>query len=127
MQDHEPDPDVYVRSMATRGQLGGLASATPRFVRCSMRGLRPRARGDGRGRPVGGGGRGAADTTVVVVTPGWGDSVQASKAGLLEVGDVFVVNKADRDGTAATVRDLEAMLATEGAQGGDRRARHRGH
>jgi LAO/AO transport system kinase len=49
-----------------------------------------------------------------VVTPGWGDSVQASKAGLLEVGDLFVVNKADRAGTAATVRDLEAMLATAG-------------
>ena len=54
---------------------------------------------------------GAADTTVVVVNPGWGDGVQAAKAGLLEIGDVFVVNKADRDGLDATVRDLRAMLA----------------
>jgi len=53
---------------------------------------------------------GTADTTVVVVNPGWGDGVQAAKAGLLEIGDVFVVNKADRDGVAATVHDLESML-----------------
>ena len=53
---------------------------------------------------------GAADTTVVVVTPGWGDAIQASKAGLLEVADIFVVNKADRDGAAETGRDLESML-----------------
>src|SRR5207244_9213789 len=53
---------------------------------------------------------GAADTTVVVVNPGWGDAVQASKAGLLEIADLFVVNKADRDGAAETVRDLEFML-----------------
>ena len=53
---------------------------------------------------------GTADTTVVVVTPGWGDAIQASKAGLLEIGDVFVVNKADRGGVEATVRDLQGML-----------------
>jgi LAO/AO transport system kinase len=51
-----------------------------------------------------------ADTTIVVVNPGWGDSVQANKAGLLEIGDLFIVNKADRDGVAAAVRDLEQML-----------------
>ena len=53
---------------------------------------------------------GAADTTVVVVNPGWGDAVQANKAGLLEVADVFVINKADRPGVAEVRRDLEAML-----------------
>ena len=57
---------------------------------------------------------GTADTTVVVVNPGWGDGVQAAKAGLLEIGDVFVVNKADRDGVAATVHDLQAMLELAG-------------
>ncbi|MET0628195.1 MAG: methylmalonyl Co-A mutase-associated GTPase MeaB [Acidimicrobiia bacterium] len=118
MQDHEPDPDVYVRSMATRGQLGGLAGATPRFVRVlDAAGFDPvlvETVGVGQSEVAV---AAAADTTVVVVTPGWGDSVQASKAGLLEVGDVFVVNKADRAATAATVRDLEAMLATAGPRG----------
>ena len=59
---------------------------------------------------------GAADTVVVVVNPGWGDGVQASKAGLLEIGDVFVVNKADRDGVHETRRDLESMLSLAGAR-----------
>ncbi len=59
---------------------------------------------------------GTADTTVVVVNPGWGDGVQAAKAGLLEIGDVFVVNKADRDGVAATVHDLQGMLDLAGEQ-----------
>ena len=59
---------------------------------------------------------GTADTTVVVVNPGWGDGVQAAKAGLLEIGDVFVVNKADRDGVAATVHDLQAMLELAAAR-----------
>ena len=58
---------------------------------------------------------GTADTTLVVVNPGWGDGVQAAKAGLLEIGDVFVVNKADRDGVAATVHDLQAMLELAGS------------
>ena len=59
---------------------------------------------------------GAADTTVVVVNPGWGDGVQAAKAGLLEIGDVFVVNKADRAGLDATVHDLRSMLELAGAR-----------
>ncbi len=54
---------------------------------------------------------GTADTTVVVVNPGWGDAIQANKAGLMEIADVFVVNKADRSGAAETVRDLEQMLS----------------
>jgi LAO/AO transport system kinase len=102
--------------MATRGHLGGLSLATPQAIRIL----------DAAGKPfvlvetVGVGQvevevAGAADTTIVVVNPGWGDAVQANKAGLLEIADLFVVNKADRDGTAETVRDLDAMLDLSGA------------
>jgi LAO/AO transport system kinase len=111
MQEHALDPGVYIRSMATRGHLGGLSLATPQAARVL----------DAAGKPwiiletVGVGQveveiAGAADTTVVVVNPGWGDGVQANKAGLMEIADLFVVNKADRDGVAETVRDLEMML-----------------
>src|SRR5919109_1709914 len=111
MQDHATDDGVFIRSMATRGHLGGLSLATPEAIRVL----------DAAGLPlvlvetVGVGQvevevAGAADTTVVVVTPGWGDAVQANKAGLLEVADVFVVNKADRPGATETARDLEGML-----------------
>jgi LAO/AO transport system kinase len=115
MQDHAIDEGVYIRSMATRGHLGGLALATPLAARVL----------DASGKPwilietVGVGQveveiAGAADTTIVVVNPGWGDGVQANKAGLLEIADLFVVNKADRDGVAETVRDLEMMLDLTG-------------
>ncbi|MFQ5516756.1 MAG: methylmalonyl Co-A mutase-associated GTPase MeaB [Acidimicrobiia bacterium] len=111
MQNHAGDPGVYVRSMASRGALGGISAATPRAVAVL----------DAAGFPtiivetVGVGQAeveivGAADTTIVVVNPGWGDAIQASKAGLLEIGDVFVVNKADRPGAEDTVRDLRQML-----------------
>src|SRR5204862_723736 len=111
MQDHFLDPGVFIRSMATRGHLGGLALATPEAIRVL----------DAVGLPwvlvetVGVGQveieiAGAADTTIVVVPPGSGDAVQASKAGLLEAADIFVVNKADRPGAAETRRDLEFML-----------------
>jgi LAO/AO transport system kinase len=111
MQDHATDPGVFIRSMATRGHLGGLSLATPQAVRVL----------DAAGKPwvlietVGVGQveievAGEADTTLVVVNPGWGDAVQAAKAGLLEIADLFVVNKADREGAAETVRDLEFML-----------------
>jgi LAO/AO transport system kinase len=111
MQEHATDTGVYIRSMATRGHLGGLAVATPQAVRVL----------DAIGYPwiiietVGVGQVEVeiarhADTTLVVVNPGWGDAVQAAKAGLLEIADVFVVNKADRPGAADTVRDLEGML-----------------
>jgi LAO/AO transport system kinase len=111
MQDHATDPGVFIRSMATRGHLGGLALAAPQAIRVL----------DAVGKPwvlvetVGVGQveveiAGEADTTVVVVNPGWGDAVQANKAGLLEIGDVFVINKADRNGVAETQRDLEQML-----------------
>ena len=111
MADHATDDGVFIRSMATRGHLGGLSLATMEAVRTL----------DATGWPwvlietVGVGQvevevAGAADTTVVVVNPGWGDAVQANKAGLLEIADVFVINKADRPGTEETGRDLERML-----------------
>lgn len=117
MQDHATDDGVFIRSMATRGHLGGLALATPQAVRVL----------DAAGKPwvivetVGVGQveveiAGAADTTVVVVTPGWGDGVQAAKAGLLEIADVFVVNKAERPGADTTVRDLRQMLELSAAR-----------
>jgi LAO/AO transport system kinase len=115
MQEHATDAGVFIRSMATRGHLGGLAMATPQAARVL----------DAVGTPwivietVGVGQVEVeiarhADTTVVVVNPRWGDAVQAAKAGLLEIADVFAVNKADRPGAADTVRDLEAMLELAG-------------
>ncbi len=111
MQDHINDAGVYIRSLATRGHLGGISEATPRCVAVL----------DGIGfdeilvETVGVGQAevdiaGNTDTTVVVVNPRWGDSIQAAKAGLLEIGDVFAVNKADRPGVGETVRDLRQML-----------------
>ncbi|MDA8436579.1 MAG: methylmalonyl Co-A mutase-associated GTPase MeaB [Actinomycetales bacterium] len=111
MQDHATDPGVFIRSMASRGHLGGLAWATPQAIRVL----------DAAGfdvvlvETVGVGQSevevaGAADTTVVLLAPGMGDGVQAAKAGILEIGDVFVVNKADRDGADTTVRELRHML-----------------
>ena len=111
MQDHTLDGSVFIRSMASRGHLGGLALATPEAIRVL----------DAAGHDwvlvetVGVGQvevevAGAADTTVVVVNPGWGDAVQANKAGLLEIADLFVINKADRSGLEETRRDLEQML-----------------
>jgi LAO/AO transport system kinase len=111
MQRHATDPGVFIRSMATRGHAGGLAQAVPEAIRVL----------DAAGLPVVlvetvGVGQvevevaGAADTTVVVVNPGSGDGVQANKAGLYEVADLFVVNKADRPGMEETRRDLDLML-----------------
>jgi LAO/AO transport system kinase len=111
MQDHATDPGVFIRSMATRGHLGGLSLSTPEAIRML----------DAVGRQwilvetVGVGQveveiAGKADTTVVVLNPGWGDSVQANKAGLMEIADVFVINKADRKGVQETQRDIEQML-----------------
>jgi LAO/AO transport system kinase len=115
MQDHATDAGLFIRSMATRGHLGGLALATPEAIRLL----------DALGHhwilveTVGVGQvevevAGKADTTVVVVNPGWGDSVQANKAGLMEVADVFVINKADRPGVQETRRDLHQMLELSG-------------
>ncbi|MFZ4719682.1 MAG: methylmalonyl Co-A mutase-associated GTPase MeaB [Ilumatobacteraceae bacterium] len=111
MQDHATDPGVFIRSMATRGHLGGLSLATPEAVRLldavGKRTILVETVGVGQVEVEI---AGKADTTVVVVNPGWGDSVQANKAGLMEIADVFVINKADRKGTEETRRDLEQML-----------------
>ncbi|MDQ4145776.1 MAG: methylmalonyl Co-A mutase-associated GTPase MeaB [Actinomycetota bacterium] len=111
MQSHATDPEVFIRSMATRGHLGGTSLATPEAVRVL----------DAVGKElivietVGVGQAeveitDACDTTIVVVNPGWGDAVQAAKAGLMEIADVFVVNKADRQGARQTIRELQQML-----------------
>ena len=111
MQDHATDPGVFIRSMATRGHLGGLSLATPEAVRLldavGSRWILVETVGVGQVEVEI---AGKADTTVVVVNPGWGDSVQANKAGLMEIADVFVINKADRKGWEETRRDLEGML-----------------
>jgi GTPase len=115
MHEHATDPDVFIRSMATRGHLGGLSRAAPQALRvlaaAGYRWILVETVGVGQVEVEV---AGAADTTVVVVNPGWGDAVQAAKAGLLEIGDIFVVNKADRDGVSATVNDLQTMLDLAG-------------
>lgn len=118
MQSHATDPGVFIRSMATRGHLGGLALAAPEAIRVL----------DASGRDlvivetVGVGQvevdvAKAADTTLVVVTPGWGDAIQVAKAGILEIADIFVVNKADREGADRAVRDLETMVGMASGEG----------
>jgi LAO/AO transport system kinase len=115
MQDHATDAGVFIRSMASRGHLGGLSWATPQALRVL----------DGAGcdvvlvETVGVGQAevevaSLADTTLVLLAPGMGDGIQAAKAGILEIADVFVVNKADRDGADTTVRDLKGMLGLGG-------------
>ncbi len=112
MQEHATDPDVFIRSMATRGHLGGLAAAAPQALRV----LDAAGFAVLLGETVGVGQAeveiaSLADTTLVAVAPGMGDAIQAAKAGILEVGDVFVVNKADKPGTQEAVRDLRGMIA----------------
>ena len=111
MQSHALDDGVFIRSMATRGHLGGLAVAVPDAVRVLSAVGMPVVLVE----TVGVGQQevevaAATDTTVVVVNPGWGDAIQANKAGLLEIADLFVINKADRPGARETRRDLELML-----------------
>jgi LAO/AO transport system kinase len=112
MQEHALDRDVYIRSMATRGHLGGLAVATPQALRAF----------DAAGfdtvvvETVGVGQSELevaemVDTILVLLAPGMGDGIQAAKAGILEIGDIFVVNKSDRDGAQALVRELRTMIA----------------
>jgi LAO/AO transport system kinase len=112
MQDHALDPDVFIRSMATRGHLGGLSWATPQALRvldaagCDTVLIETVGVGQSEVEVVS-----LADTTVVLLAPGMGDGIQAAKAGILEIADVFVVNKADRDGADQTVRDLKYMIS----------------
>jgi LAO/AO transport system kinase len=111
MGEHALDDGVFIRSMATRGHVGGLAVAAPEAVRVLAAAGYPwvilETVGVGQVEiDV----MAQADTTVVVVTPGWGDAVQANKAGLMEIADVFVVNKADRPGAGDAAHDLERML-----------------
>ena len=112
MQDHATDRGVFIRSMATRGHLGGLSWATPQALRvldaagCDVVLLETVGVGQSEIEVVS-----LADTTIVLLAPGMGDGIQAAKAGILEIADLFVVNKADRDGADQTVRDLRYMLS----------------
>jgi LAO/AO transport system kinase len=112
MQDHALDRDVYIRSMASRGHLGGLAWSTPQALRvldaagCDVVLVETVGVGQSEVEIAG-----MADTTLVLLAPGMGDGIQAAKAGILEIGDLYVVNKADRDGADQVRRDLRNMLA----------------
>ncbi len=119
MQDHATDAGVYIRSMSTRGRLGGLAAATPQAVRvlegagCDIVLVETVGVGQAEVEVAS-----LADTTVVLLAPGMGDAIQAVKAGILEIADVFVVNKADRDGADATYHDIQGMIALAGRESG---------
>jgi LAO/AO transport system kinase len=112
MQDHALDREVYIRSMASRGHLGGLAWATPQALRvldaagCDVILIETVGVGQSEVEIAG-----LADTTLVLLAPGMGDGIQAAKAGILEIGDIYVINKADRDGADQVRRDLRSMLA----------------
>ncbi|MER7769302.1 methylmalonyl Co-A mutase-associated GTPase MeaB [Kitasatospora sp. NPDC096140] len=121
MQDHATDPEVFIRSMATRGHLGGLSWTAPQALRvldaagCEVILVETVGVGQSEVEIAA-----QADTTVVLLAPGMGDGIQAAKAGILEIGDVFVVNKADRDGADATARELNHMLGLgEAREAGD--------
>jgi LAO/AO transport system ATPase len=115
MQDHAGDSGVFIRSMASRGHLGGLSWATPQALRvldaagCDVVLVETVGVGQSELEIAS-----LADTTLVLIAPGMGDGIQAAKAGILEVADVFVVNKADRDGADQTVRDLRYMQSLGG-------------
>ncbi len=111
MSEHDTDPDVFIRSMASRGHLGGLAGAAPQALRvldaagCDVILVETVGVGQSEVEIAG-----IADTTLVLLAPGMGDGIQAAKAGILEIGDIFVINKADRDGATATRRELRTMI-----------------
>jgi LAO/AO transport system kinase len=120
MQDHATDAEVYIRSMATRGHLGGLAWATPQALRvldsagCDVVLVETVGVGQSEIEIAG-----LADTTVVLLAPGMGDGIQAAKAGILEIGDVYAINKADRDGANQVRRELRTMLGMADQVEGD--------
>jgi LAO/AO transport system kinase len=115
MQDHATDSGVFIRSMASRGQLGGLSAAVPQALRvldaarCDVVLVETVGVGQAEVEIAS-----LADTTMVLLAPGMGDGIQAAKAGILEIADVFVVNKADRDGADQVARDLRYMLSLGG-------------
>ncbi|WP_406384020.1 methylmalonyl Co-A mutase-associated GTPase MeaB [Streptomyces sp. NBC_01618] len=118
MSEHASDPGVYIRSMATRGHLGGLAWSAPQAIRvldaagCEVILVETVGVGQSEVEIAS-----QADTSVVLLAPGMGDGIQAAKAGILEIGDVYVVNKADRDGADATARELNHMLGLGESRG----------
>ena len=120
MQDHALDPEVYIRSMASRGHLGGLAWTTPQALRvldaagCDVVLVETVGVGQSEVEIAG-----LADTTLVLLAPGMGDGIQAAKAGILEIGDLYVVNKSDREGADTLRRDLRSMLALSERGEGD--------
>jgi LAO/AO transport system kinase len=120
MQDHALDRNVYIRSMASRGHLGGLAWTTPQALRvldaagCDVILIETVGVGQSEVEVAG-----LADTTLVLLAPGMGDGIQAAKAGILEIGDLYVVNKADRDGADTLRRELRSMLALAERPEGD--------
>lgn len=124
MNESASDPGVYIRSLASRGHLGGLSVSTPQAIRvldaAGFDTILVETVGVGQSEVEI---AGAADTTLVLLAPGMGDGIQAAKAGILEIGDIFVVNKADREGADSTVRDLRHMvqLGESATPGGWRR------
>ncbi|MFL6158339.1 MAG: methylmalonyl Co-A mutase-associated GTPase MeaB [Marmoricola sp.] len=112
MQDHALDPEVYIRSMASRGHLGGLSWAAPQALRvldaagCDVILVETVGVGQSEVEIAA-----MADSTLVLLAPGMGDGIQAAKAGILEIGDLYVINKADRDGADQVRRELRSMLA----------------
>ncbi len=112
MQEHATDPGVYIRSMASRGHLGGLSWAAPQALRvldaagCDIILVETVGVGQSEVEIAG-----LADTTLVLIAPGMGDGIQAAKAGILEIGDIFVINKADRDGAPQVRRELRNMIS----------------
>jgi LAO/AO transport system ATPase len=115
MQDHATDEGVFIRSMASRGQLGGLSAAVPQALRvldaahCDVVLVETVGVGQAEVEIAS-----LADTTLLIVAPGFGDGIQAAKAGIIEIADIFVVNKADRDGADQVVRDLRYMQSLGG-------------
>ena len=120
MQQHALDGEVLIRSMATRGHLGGLSVAAPSALRvfdaagCHVVIVETVGVGQSEVEIAG-----VADCTVVLLAPGAGDGIQAAKAGILEIGDVFVVNKSDREGAHAVVRELRTMISLGDRRPGD--------
>ena len=112
MQQHANDPGVYIRSMASRGHLGGLAATTPQVIAVLAAAgfdvVLIETVGVGQSEVEV---AATADTTIVLLAPGMGDGIQAAKAGILEIGDIFAVNKADRDGAQTTAREVQQMIA----------------